>query len=161
MGGILLHHDLFERFLGDYGGENGLDEGYPLVRLHRDGAFQPGVHYLPQHFGHNFAMALVPAIALGIFVAAFVPMAAVFPALEPNHKGAAISVYNLSAGLSNFLAPAIAVVLLPYFSTIGVVIAYTALYILAFFLCPLIRVEQPGFTSDQHAKPFTANAAES
>lgn len=69
-------------------------------------------------------------------------MAAVFPALEPNHKGAAISVYNLSAGLSNFLAPAIAVVLLPYFSTIGVVIAYTALYILAFFLCPLIRVEQ-------------------
>ncbi len=72
-------------------------------------------------------------------------MAAVFPALEPNHKGAAISVYNLSAGLSNFLAPAIAVVLLPYFSTIGVVIAYTALYILAFFLCPLIRVEQPGF----------------
>ncbi|STU92763.1 ribitol/Xylitol/Arabitol transporter, MFS superfamily [Klebsiella pneumoniae subsp. ozaenae] len=118
-------------------------------------------YYLPQHFGQNFAMALVPAIALGIFVAAFVPMAAVFPALEPNHKGAAISVYNLSAGLSNFLAPAIAVVLLPYFSTIGVVIAYTALYILAFFLCPLIRVEQPGFTSDQHAKPFTANAAES
>ena len=39
------------------------------------------------------------AFALGIFVAAFVPMAAVFPALEPQHKGAAISVYNLSAGL--------------------------------------------------------------
>ncbi|HHS9520927.1 TPA: MFS transporter, partial [Raoultella ornithinolytica] len=103
-------------------------------------------YYIPQHFGHNFAMALVPAIALGIFVAAFVPMAAVFPALEPQHKGAAISVYNLSAGLSNFLAPAIAVVLLPYFSTIGVVVAYTALYVLAFFLCAYIRVEQPGVT---------------
>ena len=103
-------------------------------------------YYLPQHFGHNFAMALVPAIALGIFVAAFVPMAAVFPALEPNHKGAAISVYNLSAGMSNFLAPAIAVVLLPFFSTIGVVIAYTALYVVAFFLCAFIRVEQPGFS---------------
>ncbi|MGG7874748.1 MFS transporter, partial [Klebsiella aerogenes] len=102
-------------------------------------------YYLPQHFGHNFAMALVPAIALGIFVAAFVPMAAVFPALEPEHKGAAISVYNLSAGLSNFLAPAIAVVLLPHFSTIGVVVAYTALYLLAFCLCPFIRVDQPGF----------------
>ncbi|STW49625.1 ribitol/Xylitol/Arabitol transporter, MFS superfamily [Klebsiella pneumoniae] len=47
-------------------------------------------------------MALVPAIALGIFVVAFVPMAAVFPALEPNHKGAAISVYNLSAGCRTF-----------------------------------------------------------
>lgn len=104
-------------------------------------------YYVPQHFGHNFAMALLPAIALGIFVAAFVPMAAVFPALEPHHKGAAISVYNLSAGLSNFLAPAIAVVLLPYFSTIGVVLAYTALYIIAFFLCHFIRVEQPGFES--------------
>ncbi|STU66491.1 ribitol/Xylitol/Arabitol transporter [Klebsiella pneumoniae subsp. pneumoniae] len=86
-------------------------------------------YYIPQHFGHSFAMALIPAIALGIFVAAFVPLAAVFPALEPKHKGAAISVYNLSAGMSNFLAPAIAVVLLPFFSTIGVVIAYTALYV--------------------------------
>ncbi|HFG1053055.1 TPA: D-arabinitol transporter, partial [Klebsiella pneumoniae] len=65
-------------------------------------------YYIPQHFGHSFAMALIPAIALGIFVAAFVPLAAVFPALEPKHKGAAISVYNLSAGMSNFLAPAIA-----------------------------------------------------
>lgn len=76
------------------------------------------------------------------------PLAAVFPALEPKHKGAAISVYNLSAGMSNFLAPAIAVVLLPFFSTIGVVIAYTALYVVAFFffLCAFIRVEQPGFS---------------
>ena len=34
---------IFRTFSGDCGGENGLDEGYPLVRLHRDGAFQPGV----------------------------------------------------------------------------------------------------------------------
>lgn len=101
-------------------------------------------YYIPQHFGHNFAMALIPAIALGVFVAAFVPMAAVFPALEPDHTGAAISVYNLSAGLSNFLAPAIAMVLLPYFSTIGVVVAYTVLYLLAFVCCRYIHVEQPG-----------------
>jgi len=37
------------------------------------------------------------------------------------------------------------VVLLPYFSTLGVVIAYTALYLLAFVICAFIRVEQPGF----------------
>ncbi|CAH3445471.1 RbtT/DalT/CsbX family MFS transporter [Enterobacter hormaechei] len=109
-------------------------------------------YYIPQHFGHNFAMALVPAIALGIFVAAFVPMAAVFPALEPRHKGAAISVYNLSAGLSNFLAPAIAVVLLPWFSTLGVVIAYTVLYLLAFVLCAFIRVTQPGLKKANSSK---------
>lgn len=102
-------------------------------------------YYIPLWAGHNFAIALIPAISLGIFVAAFVPMAAVFPALEPNHTGAAISVYNLSAGLSNFLAPAIAVVLLPWFDTLGVVIAYTALYIVAFVVCSFIDVEQPGF----------------
>ncbi|WES66766.1 RbtT/DalT/CsbX family MFS transporter [Superficieibacter sp. HKU1] len=102
-------------------------------------------YYIPLWAGHNFAMALIPAISLGIFVAAFVPMAAVFPALEPHHTGAAISVYNLSAGLSNFLAPAIAVVLLPWFDTIGVVIAYTALYLIAFVICHFIDVEQPGF----------------
>ena len=55
-------------------------------------------YYIPQHFGHSFAMALIPAIALGIFVAAFVPLAAVFPALEPKHKGAAISVYTCRRG---------------------------------------------------------------
>jgi len=114
-------------------------------------------YYIPQYFGPNFVMALIPAIALGIFVAAFVPMAAVFPALEPRHKGAAISVYNLSAGMSNFLAPAIAVVLLPYFSTIGVVIAYTTLYIVAFFLCHFIHVEQPGFTNTE-TRPTTEEA---
>ncbi|MDU2940052.1 MAG: MFS transporter [Enterobacteriaceae bacterium] len=102
-------------------------------------------YYIPLWAGHNFAMALIPAISLGIFVAAFVPMAAVFPALEPHHTGAAISVYNLSAGLSNFLAPAIAVVLLPWFDTLGVVIAYTALYLIAFVICHFIDVEQPGF----------------
>ena len=90
-------------------------------------------------------MALIPAIALGIFVAAFVPLAAVFPALEPKHKGAAISVYNLSAGMSNFSRRR-----LPWCccrsSAPSVVIAYTALYVVAFFLCAFIRVEQPGFS---------------
>ncbi|ECE5745747.1 cytochrome C biogenesis protein CcdA [Salmonella enterica subsp. salamae] len=114
-------------------------------------------YYIPLYSGHNFVMALIPAIALGVFVCAFVPMAAVFPALEPNHTGAAISVYNLSAGLSNFLAPAIAVVLLPYFSTIGVVIAYTALYLLAFVCCRYIHVEQPGFKSNAYGVHPPAN----
>jgi polyol permease family len=106
-------------------------------------------YYIPQYFGNNFYIALIPAISLGIFVAAFVPMTAVFPALEPNHKGAAISTYNLSAGLSNFLAPAIAVILLPHFDTVGVVIAYTLLYIFAFFISYLIKVEQPGLASKE------------
>ncbi len=114
-------------------------------------------YYLPQWYNKvapagvegastsEFMMAWIPAILLGWFVAAFVPMTAVFTTLEPKHQGAAISVYNLSAGLSNFVAPAIATLLLPQFSFIGVVYAYTALYIFAFFVTFLLRVKQPGF----------------
>ncbi|WP_369790365.1 MFS transporter [Rouxiella sp. WC2420] len=101
-------------------------------------------YYIPMHYGHNFWMALVPAVMLGITVAAFVPMTAVFPVLEPKHKGAAISIYNLSAGLSNFVAPAIASIVLPFFDIVGVVWVYTALYLVAAVLTLLVKVDQPG-----------------
>ncbi|WP_337261965.1 MULTISPECIES: MFS transporter [unclassified Serratia (in: enterobacteria)] len=101
-------------------------------------------YYLPVYFGHNFWAALIPAVMLGITVAAFVPMTAVFPVLEPNHKGAAISIYNLSAGLSNFAAPAIASVILPFFDIVGVVWVYTGLYLVAAGLTLVVKVEQPG-----------------
>lgn len=108
-------------------------------------------YYIPVTFGHNYWMAMIPAVMLGIFVAAFVPMTAVFPALEPKHKGAAISIYNLSAGLSNFLAPAIASMVLPFFGVLGVVWTYTALYLFAGVLTLIIRVEQPGHPSKASA----------
>jgi len=101
-------------------------------------------YYLPVYAGHDFWAAAVPAVCLGIFVAAFVPMTAVFPALEPHHKGVAVSVYNLSAGLSNFIAPAIASAVLPFFDIIGVVWVYTMLYLFAGVLTFFIRVPQPG-----------------
>lgn len=110
-------------------------------------------YYLPVYFGHNFAIALIPAILLGIFVAAFVPMTAVFPSIEPHHKGAAVSIYNLSAGLSNFAAPAIASLVLPFFDIVGVVWAYTGLYIFAGILTFFINVPQPGFENNRKIKP--------
>lgn len=100
-------------------------------------------YYLPVTFGHNYWVAMIPAVMLGITVAAFVPMTAVFPVLEPKHKGAAISIYNLSAGLSNFLAPAIASLVLPFFDIVGVVWTYTGLYLFAAILTLIIKVEQP------------------
>lgn len=107
-------------------------------------------YYLPVYFGHNFWAALIPAVMLGITVAAFVPMTAVFPVLEPNHKGAAISIYNLSAGLSNFAAPAIASMILPFFDIVGVVWVYTGLYLVAAVLTLVVKVEQPGHDSVPH-----------
>lgn len=100
-------------------------------------------YLVPLHFGHNFWMATIPAIMFGITVAAFVPMTAVFLVLEPNHKGAAISIYNLSAGLSNFVAPAIATIVLKFFDIDMVVYTYIALYLLAAIMTFFVKVEQP------------------
>jgi polyol permease family len=114
-------------------------------------------YYLPVTFGHNYWVAMIPAVMLGITVAAFVPMTAVFPVLEPEHKGAAISIYNLSAGLSNFLAPAIASLVLPFFDIVGVVWTYTGLYLVAGILTLIIKVEQPARLSAKgKIKPCSA-----
>lgn len=102
-------------------------------------------YFIPQAFPQSFAMACIPDVLLGFFVGAFVAVTPIMTTLEPEHKGAAVSVYNLSAGLSNFAAPAIASLLLPFFGVQGVVYAYAALYILAFGLTFLLKVEQPGF----------------
>ena len=113
-------------------------------------------YYIPVYAGHNLWMAMIPAIMLGITVAAFVPMTAVFPALEPEHQGAAISIFNLSAGLSNFVAPAIASLVLPFFDIIGVVWIYTGLYLFAGVLTLIIKVEQPKRVRAVAAKPVNS-----
>ncbi|MFZ4831747.1 MFS transporter [Rouxiella sp. Mn2063] len=116
-------------------------------------------YYIPMHFGHNYWAAMIPAVMLGITVAAFVPMTAVFPALEPHHKGAAVSIYNLSAGLSNFAAPAIASIVLPFFDIVGVVWVYTALYLIAAVLTMMVKVDQPGHSPKASAVTPTAAKA--
>ncbi|MBC8653851.1 cytochrome C biogenesis protein CcdA, partial [Providencia vermicola] len=65
---------------------------------------------------------------------------------------AAVSIYNLSAGLSNFAAPAIASLVLPFFDIVGVVWAYTGLYIFAGVLTFFIKVPQPGFENNRKVK---------
>ena len=106
-------------------------------------------YYMPQHFGHSFYWALVPAVLLGIFVGGFVAITPILTTLEPEHKGAAISVYNLAAGASNLTAPAIASLVLPYFGVKGVVHVYAALYVIAFILTFLLKVKQPGFDNNK------------
>lgn len=115
-------------------------------------------YYIPQAFPDSFFMACIPAVLLGWFVAGFVAITPIMLTLEPEHKGAAISVYNLSAGASNFAAPALAVLILPHFGVKGVVFTYAALYIFAFFLTFLLKVKQPGFNGA--FKPRTPLAEE-
>ena len=65
-------------------------------------------------------------------------------------QGAALSAYNLAAGLTTFAGPGIATILLPTIGYGGVCWTYAALYVLAFILTLFIRPQQPGFDSHGH-----------
>ena len=114
------------------------------------------VYYTPQFFGANMPLMWIAFIVIGIGTCAFVPLAAVFPTLAPDHQGAALSAYNLAAGLTTFIGPLVATILLPTVGIKGVCWAYAALYVLAFILTWFIHPKQPGF--DERGKRLTANA---
>jgi polyol permease family len=100
-------------------------------------------YYLPMSMGPNMGVGLFVAIFFGISIAAFVPMSAIFPTLEPKHKGAAVSMHNLSAGLSNFVGPALATAIMPLAGVKGVIWTFTAIYIIGFILTYFMKINQP------------------
>ncbi|MBB2508656.1 Alpha-ketoglutarate permease [Staphylococcus cohnii subsp. cohnii] len=100
-------------------------------------------YYLPIWTGPNIWVAGAVAIVFGFAVAAFVPMSAIFPILEPNHKGAAVSIHNLSAGLSNFVGPAIATLTVPIGGPVLTIWTYAIIYFIGFILTFFMKVNQP------------------
>ena len=100
-------------------------------------------YWLPLHYGHNTLAATIAALLFACTVTSFVPMGAIFPMMEPEHKGAAVSVQNLGGGLANFGGPVIAALILPLWGIAGVVIVYGALYYIAAVLTLFIHVDQP------------------
>ncbi len=100
-------------------------------------------YWIPIHFPHNMFAASIAALLFAFTVTAFVPMGAIFPVMEPNHKGAAVSVQNLGGGLANFGGPMLAALILPLWGFKGVVIVYGALYYFAAILTLFIHVDQP------------------
>ncbi|MBM7134287.1 MFS transporter [Staphylococcus lugdunensis] len=100
-------------------------------------------YYLPSWSGPNIFVTTLIALMLGFAVAAYVPMSAIFPTLVPEHKGAAVSVHNLAAGLSNFCGPAIASVTLMFTTEKVTIWVYAILYIIGFILTFFMKVQQP------------------
>ena len=47
-------------------------------------------YWLPLHFPHNTLAATVAALLFAFTITSFVPMGAIFPMMEPEHKGAAV-----------------------------------------------------------------------
>lgn len=100
-------------------------------------------YYLSSWSGPNIFVTTLIALMLGFAVAAYVPMSAIFPTLVPEHKGAAVSVHNLAAGLSNFCGPAIASVTLMFTTEKVTIWVYAILYIIGFILTFFMKVQQP------------------
>jgi MFS family permease len=100
-------------------------------------------YWLPLHYGHNTLAATIAALLFAFTVTSFVPMGAIFPMMEPEHKGAAVSVQNLGGGLANFGGPVLAAIILPLWGIAGVVIVYGVLYYFAAVLTLFIHVDQP------------------
>jgi predicted MFS family arabinose efflux permease len=99
--------------------------------------------WLPIHYPHNTFVASVAALFFAFTITSFVPMGAIFPMIEPEHKGAAVSVQNLGGGLANLCGPMLAALILPFWGIGGVVIVYGVLYYAAAVLTLFIVVEQP------------------
>ena len=104
--------------------------------------------YFPHLFGANYAMMLIAAVIFACSVTAFVPMGAIFPALAPQHRGAAISAHNLASGLTTFIGPGIATALLPLIGSLGVIWVYILLFLSGIVITFFIRPPQPGITDE-------------
>ncbi len=102
-------------FSGDYGGEMGWMKVIRWFGCIGMALSSLAFYYLPQHFGHNLPWRWYRLLPWGFCRRAFVPMAAVFRRWSRTIKARPFRSITCPAGLSNFLAPAIAVVLLPYF----------------------------------------------
>ena len=114
-------------------------------------------YYIPQFFGASRPLMYVAAVVVGMGISAFVPMGAIFPALAPEHKGAAISAHSLASGLTTFCGPAIATVLMPVGGFRAVVWTYALLYVTGAVITLFIRPKQPGFdASGRRLPPETA-----
>jgi polyol permease family len=98
-------------------------------------------YYIPSYFGNNILVATFFAVLHGACLAGFIPLSALFPALAPNEKGAAISLHNLAVGLGSCVGPGLATVILPMGGVLAVVWTYAALYLFAGVLSLFIKID--------------------
>ncbi len=115
-------------------------------------------YYVPAQLGGNYWAVMLVAVLFGITMAAFVPMSAIIPSLAPDHRGAAMSIHNLAAGLSNFVGPAIVAVLLPLVSYRGVAWTFAVIYVIGALLAIFMKVTQPRDVSEQAETPAVSRA---
>ncbi|MDN6967765.1 MFS transporter [Oenococcus sp. UCMA 17063] len=97
------------------------------------------IYFTPRIVGHNFYVMTFVMCLAGVTMAGYVPLSALFPLLSPENKGAAMSILNLGAELSTFVAPAIAGLFFKSLGAEGVLFIYAGFYILSAILTPFLK----------------------
>ncbi len=100
------------------------------------------VYFMPQMVGHNYWLMTITLSLCGVAMAGYVPLSALFPLLAPDNKGAAMSILNLGAGLSTFIAPAIVTLFFKPFGAGTVIFIYAGFYVLSAILTPYLKTPE-------------------
>lgn len=100
------------------------------------------MYFIPKIFGPNPWLAAFAVIIFGIAIAAYVPLSALMPSLDPHRRGNAVALLNLAAGLSQFVGSLIVTLLWDSLGTTGTVVALASTYLISFGLSFLQKVDQ-------------------
>ena len=87
----------------------------------------------------SYVVSVVLGMMYGILLAGFVPLSALMPSMVERHdKGAALAILNTGAGGAAFVGTFVATLLNPFIGYGGVVITYSALYLVSAVLTSFI-----------------------
>jgi polyol permease family len=99
------------------------------------------LYYVPT-LHHSLPVTVVVGMLYGATLAGYVPLSALMPSLAPDHKGAALSLLSLGAGMSVWVGPAIVAILLRPIGVVGVMWVFAGMYLLSGVLALMLRLPE-------------------
>lgn len=102
----------------------------------------------------SYIVAIILGMMFGVLLAGFVPLSALMPSMVERHdKGASIAILNTGAGGAAFIGVGLAAALAPFIGYGGVVITYSALYVVSALLTSYIKSPadpgEPGYSAEE------------
>ncbi|AQS88169.1 alpha-ketoglutarate transporter [Neoasaia chiangmaiensis NBRC 101099] len=90
------------------------------------------LYWVPHWYGGaDPSLVYMTGALFGVALAGYVPLSALAPTLLPENPGLAMSFLNFGAGCSVWIGPLVVYLFLPALGTIGVIIIYSALFLLS------------------------------
>ena len=106
------------------------------------GIFTLLLYYVPEWTNGNLWLTTIVGFIWGGLLAGYVPIAALAPSVSGRNKGPAMSIVNLGAGLSAFIAPAIAYAVIGTIGAQGVVWVFAILYFISAIITRFITTPE-------------------